>query len=311
MPTITEYIKRQKNPRHITFSDDETEIVIENRHFCPPLHLSGRGFPTIKRPGYSGCAVRFKNCSGIRVDGFQTLGGLYGVWLENCDDIIFYEVQAGMVGQECFVVRSTDGKLHRYVQWVGGKLHNSGRKNPQYGEGAYFGTGAPPRLGIVANISMAHVAFEHLTAEAVDVKPDCASSSVSNCQFNHIDLPFNGVITLRTSGQTGVRSWHKYRNLDIKNFTNRNGYRANAFAIGAGNVDIEGSRVERPSDRSKAVQLYGTFEELQNRRVRVRGNEFYGWQGAHDALKDGSNGLAEFKHGNNLYCPERIEGSTP
>jgi hypothetical protein len=151
-----------------------------------PITLTGPPEAVITG-GARGYALHLDGASHWQLVGFGVSGGGKGVMLDNAQANLFDGLDIGRTADEAvhFRAASSDNTIQRAT------IHDTGLKQPQYGEGVYIGSaksnwkkvsGGGPDLSmrnrVVGNT------FRTITAENVDVKEETAGTLITGNRFD-------------------------------------------------------------------------------------------------------------------------------
>ena len=223
---------------------------------------------------YKGTGISLRDSSYIRIEGFKVSGGLYGIRALDSHDVVIQRNWIENVGQEAILATvdkcSTDSGNFNISE---NRILTTGRKNPQYGEGIYIGSGKASLCGIETVLINGN-AISETTNEAIDIKYNVSDVLIQNNRIDNIDLAFNGVITLSTSEFPKVDGKYRVLNNRISNFVNRNGYTANAIAIGNGSALIKGNDVK--NEGGLFIRFYDSLKATAFDYIEVESNTLSG-----------------------------------
>ncbi|GLQ30285.1 hypothetical protein GCM10007876_07630 [Litoribrevibacter albus] len=197
----------------------------------------------IELSDFKGTGIGIRESSFVVIEGFMISGGLYGIRSVDSHDLFIRNNWIESVGQEgiLLTVDRCRSSSENYLI-AKNKILSTGRKNSQYGEGIYVGSGKESNCG-VKNVAIEGNSISHTTNEAIDIKYNVSDVLIKNNDISDVDLAFNGVITLSTSDFPKVDGRYQVISNRISNFSNRNGYKAVAVAVGNGSALISGNVV--------------------------------------------------------------------
>jgi len=223
---------------------------------------------------YKGTGISLRESSYIRIEGFKVSGGLYGIRALDSHDVVIQRNWIENVGQEAILATVDKCSTHSGNFNISeNRILTTGRKNPQYGEGIYIGSGKASLCGIETVLINGNTISE-TTNEAIDIKYNVSDVLIQNNRIDNIDLAFNGVITLSTSEFPKVDGKYRVLNNRISNFSNRNGYTANAIAVGNGDVVIKDNFVD--NEDGFFVYIYETISQSKSKRILIERNKYVG-----------------------------------
>ena len=152
-----------------------------------------------------------------------------GIMIDHGNHNLLYRVEVHTVGDEG--VHFRDGSSYNTLE--ASRIHNTGKHQPQYGEGAYVGSDASHAYEhvVIGNVIRTTVFDGAITAEHIDIKEGADGTLVEGCTFNG-------------AGISGLNSADSF--VDIKGVNtvvrNNRGYRqGNANVLDAFQVRTHGT----------------------------------------------------------------------
>lgn len=151
-----------------------------------PITLTGPADAVVTGSGKD-YTVHLDGASWWQLVGFTVTGGGKGVMLDDTQHTLLDSLDVGRTGDEAvhFRKNSSDNTLQRST------VHDTGLRQPEYGEGVYVGsaksnwkkiTGGQPDLSM--NNRIVGNTFRTITAENVDVKEETSGTWISGNRFD-------------------------------------------------------------------------------------------------------------------------------
>lgn len=152
-----------------------------------PVTMTGTRGAVIDGGSGSTYAVHIQNASYWQLTGLTVTGGGKGIVTDNAQHILLDSLDVGGSSDEAVHFRdnSSDNTIQRST------IHDTGLKQPQYGEGVYLGSaksnwtkisGGQPDLSMRNRVL--NNTFNKITAENVDVKEETSGALIAG---NHFD----------------------------------------------------------------------------------------------------------------------------
>ena len=234
----------------IIISDPTHDFInVSNYHFSPRITIRSAVRTLISRDVVNtGACIKFTNCSGFTLEGFETVGSLYGIELIDCYDFTIFNNLVHGCGQEAIAAKIFTNTILDNIQIKGNRVYSTGLANAQYGEAIYVGNGSNPLLGEIKNVVVTNNEIWNTTAEAIDIKDNVTSAKINDNKIYDCVLKFNGAISVAEAAVTGKKqaNYEILRN-DIANITNDNGQLANFIIVGGGNCNIGYNKLTTPA----------------------------------------------------------------
>lgn len=167
-----------------------------------PIRLTASGRVEFRDTDYrSGAGILVENAAHIEITGMNVRQALWGIYVDNSQNIKISKNDVSDIGQEGIRVKGGSSQIRieeNSISLTGRRSDNG----PANGEGIYIGTGSPGGVDLVTDVLILNNEISQTTDEAIDIKSPSTDIVISGNSIRDIVTQTSGAVVIHLNNES-------------------------------------------------------------------------------------------------------------